>query len=56
MGFAGAVGGALTPVGPVLDGVVERALTPLGLSLGEADVTVHHVLCPGRKAAPVLVG
>ncbi|MFJ6025781.1 pilus assembly protein TadG-related protein [Brevundimonas sp. NPDC092305] len=53
---AGAVGRVLAPVGPVLDGVVERVLTPLGLSLGEADVTVHQVLCPGREAAPVLVG
>lgn len=52
----GAARRALAPVGPVLDSVIERVLTPLGQSLGEADVTVYQVLCPGREAAPVLVG
>ena len=52
-----AVGLLLTPLGPVLDGVLNSVLALLGLHLGEADVTVHGVSCPrGGAAPPVLVG
>lgn len=54
--LAGATGRLLNPLGPVLDGVVDGLLSTLGLSLGEADVTVHAVVCPDRARAPVLVG
>ena len=51
------VGLLLTPLGPVLDGVLNSVLALLGLHLGEADVTVHGVSCPrGGAAPPVLVG
>lgn len=46
----------LRPVGAVLDALVEPLLATLGLSIGEADVTVHGVSCPDRPAAPALVG
>ncbi|MGH7028554.1 TadG family pilus assembly protein [Brevundimonas sp.] len=51
-----AVGVLLTPVGPVLDGVVQPLLDLLGLKLGEADVRVHGVQCPTQGRTPVLVG
>lgn len=46
----------LTPLGPVLDGVVNGVLDTLGLSFGEADVTVHGVTCPADGGAAYLVG
>ena len=46
----------LTPLGPVLDGVVQPLLDLLGLKLGEADVRVHGVQCPTQGRTPVLVG
>jgi uncharacterized membrane protein len=51
-----AVGALLTPLGPVLDGVVQPLLDLLGLKLGEADVRVHGVQCPTQGRTPVLVG
>jgi uncharacterized membrane protein len=54
--LVGAVGVLLTPLGPVLDGVVQPLLDLLGLKLGEADVRVHGVQCPTQGRTPVLVG
>ncbi|MFN4042174.1 MAG: TadG family pilus assembly protein [Brevundimonas sp.] len=54
-----ALGVLLTPLGPVLDGVVNAVLDPLGLKFGEAHVTVHGLRCPdaaGGAASAVLVG
>lgn len=48
--------GLLAPLGPVLDGVVNGVLDTLGLSFGEADVTVHGATCPGQGGAAYLVG
>lgn len=53
---ARAVGGLLTPLGPTLDGLVQPLLGLLGVRLGEADLQVHGVRCPGRDGAPMLVG
>lgn len=51
------LGQLLTPLGPVLDGVLNPILDLLGLKLGEADVAVHGLSCPDQqKAAPRLVG
>ena len=46
----------LAPLGPVLDGVVNGVLDTLGLSFGEADVTVHGATCPADGGAAYLVG
>jgi uncharacterized membrane protein len=46
----------LAPLGPVLDEVVNGVLDPLGLSFGEADVTVHGLICPDPSGAVYLVG
>lgn len=46
----------LTPLGPVLDSVIQPLLDLLGLKLGEADVRVHGVQCPTQGRTPVLVG
>lgn len=55
-----ALGLLLTPVAPVLDGVLNTVLDLAGVRLGEADVVVHDVTCPGAGAAsggrPALVG
>ncbi len=48
--------GLLAPLGPVLDGVVNSVLDTLGLSFGEADVTVHGATCPSNGGAAYLVG
>lgn len=48
--------GVLTPLGPVLDGVVQPLLELLGVRLGEADVLVHGVRCPNQGGVPQLVG
>ena len=48
--------GVLTPLGPVLDGVVQPLLDLLGVRLGEADVWVHGVRCPNQGGVPQLVG
>ena len=58
--LARALGLLLTPVAPVLDGVLNTVLDLAGVRLGEADVVVHDVTCPGPGAAsggrPALVG
>lgn len=46
----------LTPLGPVLDAVVQPLLELLGVRLGEADVWVHGVRCPNQGGIPQLVG
>jgi uncharacterized membrane protein len=56
-GLTQALGVLLTPLGPVLDAVVNAVLDPLGLKFGEADVAVHGVRCPAAGAGKaVLVG
>ncbi len=55
-GLVQAVGALLTPLGPVLDGIVQPLLDLLGLKLGEADVRVHGLQCPTQGRTPVLVG
>ena len=55
-GLVKAVGVLLTPLGSVLDGVVQPLLDLLGLKPGEADVRVHGVQCPTQGRTPVLVG
>lgn len=53
-GLTQALGVLLTPLGPLLDGVINPVLDTLGLKFGEADVRVHGAQCgPG---APTLVG
>lgn len=51
-----ALGILLTPVAPVLDGVLNAVLDLVGVRLGEADVVVHDVTCPGAGGRPALVG
>lgn len=51
-----ALAALLAPLGPVLDQVVNGVLEPLGLSFGEADVTVHGLTCPDTTGAVYLVG
>lgn len=52
-----ALGQLLTPLGPVLDGVLNPVLDLLGLKLGEADVAVHGLSCPDQqRSTPRLVG
>lgn len=51
-----ALAALLAPLGPVLDQVVNGVLEPLGLSFGEADVTVHGLICPDTTGAVYLVG
>ena len=51
-----ALGVLLTPLGPVLDGIVQPLLDLLGLKLGEADVQMHAIQCPQQGRIPVLVG
>ncbi len=55
-GLADALGALVTPLGPVLDGLVNPILDVLGLKFGEADVTVHNATCPTRETRPQLVG
>lgn len=55
-GIVQALGVLLTPLGPVLDGVVNPVLSTLGLKFGEADVTVAGANCPIATPRPVLVG
>lgn len=55
-GLVQAAGVLLTPLGPVLDGVIQPLLDLLGLKLGEADVRIHGVQCPTQGRTPVLVG
>ena len=54
--LAKALGALLTPLGPLLDGLVQPLLDLLGLKLGEADVRVHGVQCPTQGRTPGLVG
>lgn len=51
-----ALAALLAPLGPVLDQLVNGVLAPLGLSFGEADVTVHGLICPDTSGAVYLVG
>lgn len=51
-----ALGTLLSPLGPVLDGVVNGVLGTLGLSFGEADVVVHGATCPVNVGSAYLVG
>ena len=55
-GLTSALGVLLTPLGPVLDGLVHPILDMVGLKLGQADVRVHGVTCGGPERPPVLVG
>ena len=56
-GIVQALGVLLTPLGPVLDGAINPLLDFLGLRLGQADVRVHGLSCPGaEETRPVLVG
>ncbi len=55
-GIAQALGTLLAPLGPVLDAAVNPVLDLLGLSFGEADVTVHGATCPTPGARAALVG
>jgi len=56
-GLTRALGLLLTPLGPVLDGVLNPVLDLLGLKFGEADVTVHGLSCPANgQVPPRLVG
>ena len=56
-GLVPALGVLLTPLGPVLDGAINPLLEMLGLRLGQADVRVHGLSCPGaEETRPVLVG
>ncbi|MBX3478000.1 MAG: hypothetical protein KF910_10350 [Brevundimonas sp.] len=56
--LAGALKALLTPLSPMLDGVVNALLDTLGLKFGEADVRVLGLSCPDAHGpvAPVLVG
>lgn len=55
-GLVQALGVLLTPLGPVLDAVINPILDTLGLKFGEADVTVLGAVCPNGADRPVLVG
>lgn len=56
-GLTHALGELLTPLGPVLDGLVNPLLEFLGLKVGEADIRVHGLSCPADGGLrPVLVG
>ena len=55
-GLINTIGVMLTPIGPVLDGVLQPLLDLLGLKLGEADVQVHTIECGQGGKAPRLVG
>lgn len=55
-GLVQAVGVLLTPLAPVLDGVLNTVLDLVGLRLGEADVIVHDMTCPALDGRPALVG
>ncbi|MET4683791.1 putative membrane protein [Brevundimonas faecalis] len=55
-GLVKALGVLLTPLGPVLDGVVQPLLDLLGVKLGEADVQVLAIQCPSDGHTPKLVG
>lgn len=46
----------LSPLGPALDGTINRVLVALGLSFGEADVVVHGARCPTDHGTAYLVG
>ncbi len=56
-GLTRALGDLLSPLGPVLDGLVNSLLDLLGLKVGEADVRMHGLSCPADGGLrPVLVG
>ncbi|MGA0544835.1 TadG family pilus assembly protein [Brevundimonas sp. VNH65] len=52
-----AAGVLLTPLAPVLDGLINGVLGVAGLRLGEADLIVHGLSCPAAGSGrPALVG
>ncbi|MFT4954628.1 MAG: putative membrane protein [Brevundimonas sp.] len=56
-GLTRALGDLLSPLGPVLDGLVNPLLDLLGLKIGEADIRMHGLSCPADGGLrPVLVG
>lgn len=55
-GIVQALGTLLAPLGPVLDTAINPVLDLLGLSFGEADVTVHGATCPKAGGRAALVG
>lgn len=55
-GIVQALGTLLAPLGPLLDGLINPILNFLGLSFGEADVTVHGATCPRPGGRVALVG
>jgi uncharacterized membrane protein len=55
-GLVQALGALLAPLGPLLDGLINPILDLLGLSFGEADVTVHGATCPRPGGKVALVG
>ncbi len=55
-GLTSALGTLLTPLGPVLDGLVHPVFDMVGLKLGQADVRVHGLTCGAPERPPVLVG
>lgn len=54
--LAAKAGQLLRPVGPVLDTLVDGVLATLGLSVGQADVTVQGLSCQTAAGTPRLVG
>ena len=56
-GLTRALGDLLSPLGPVLDGLINPLLDLLGLKIGEADIRMHGLSCPADGGVrPVLVG
>jgi uncharacterized membrane protein len=56
-GLSSSLTSLLTPLGPVLDGVVNPVLDLLGIRLGEADAVVHGLRCAQtRRPSAALVG
>ena len=55
-GIVQALGVLLAPLGPVLDAAINPVFDLLGLSFGEADVTVHGATCPDATGRVALVG
>ena len=55
-GIVQALGVLLAPLGPVLDAVINPVFDLLGLSFGEADVTVYGATCPAAGGRAALVG
>ena len=58
--IGGLLGGLLKPLtfllGQILDAIINPLLSLLGVGLGEADVRVLGMTCPGQNGIPNLVG